>query len=63
MEIHPTTTNKVHRELIKIAEVALMLGISQSSVRRLIERGLLKANRNLRHLLISQKALQGFINN
>jgi len=52
----------LQRELLKIAEVAIMLGISQSTVRRLIDRGLLKANRSLRHLLISRDALQMFIN-
>ena len=62
MEIYSPTNSTVQRELLKISEVAFMLGISQSSVRRLIDRGILKANRNLRHLLISQKALQGFIN-
>lgn len=55
-------SNPLQRELLKIAEVAVMLGISQASVRRLIDRGLLKPNRSLRHLLISRDALQTFVN-
>lgn len=57
-----STSNPLQRELLKIAEVAVMLGISQASVRRLIDRGLLKPNRSLRHLLISRDALQSFVN-
>jgi DNA-directed RNA polymerase specialized sigma24 family protein len=37
------------RGALKLAEAARYLGISQISVRRLIERGLLRPNRNLRH--------------
>ena len=46
----------------KIKEAAAYLGgISQITVRRLIERGLIKPNRALRHILISKAELDRFL--
>ena len=48
---------------LKIKEAAAYLGgISQITVRRLIERGLIKPNRALRHILISKAELDRFLN-
>jgi excisionase family DNA binding protein len=47
---------------LKIKEAAAYLGgISQITVRRLIERGLIKPNRALRHILISKAELDRFL--
>ena len=47
---------------LKIKEAAAYLGgISQITVRRLIERGLIKPNRVLRHILISKAELDRFL--
>ena len=47
---------------LKIREAAAYLGgISQITVRRLIERGLIKPNRVLRHILISKAELDRFL--
>jgi hypothetical protein len=48
---------------LKIKEAAEYLGgLSTISVRRLIKRGLIKPNHALRHVLISIKELDRFIN-
>jgi excisionase family DNA binding protein len=47
---------------LEIKEAAAYLGgISQNTVRRLIERGLIKPNRALRHILISKAELDRFL--
>jgi len=47
---------------LKIKEAAAYLGgISQITVRRLIERGLIKPTRALRHILISKAELDRFL--
>jgi len=47
---------------LKIKEAAAYLGgISQITIRRLIERGLIKPNRALRHILISKAELDRFL--
>jgi hypothetical protein len=52
-----------NRGALKLKDVCEYLGgISGSSVRRLIERGLLKPNRSLRHILIPIGELDRFIN-
>jgi excisionase family DNA binding protein len=56
-----STTTEQMRGALKLAEAARYLGISQISVRRLIERGLLRPNRNLRHLLFSLEELDRFL--
>jgi excisionase family DNA binding protein len=56
-----STTTEQMRGALKLADAARYLGISQISVRRLIERGLLRPNRNLRHLLFSLEELDRFL--
>jgi excisionase family DNA binding protein len=48
----PNSNRLVTKKAVKIGEAAELLGISESSVRRLIDRGILKPSRVLRHLLI-----------
>jgi excisionase family DNA binding protein len=50
------------RRAYKIKQVAEIIGCSEISVRRLITRGLLRANRRLRHLLISETEINRFLN-
>lgn len=45
----------------KIAEVAAILGISESSVRRAIKSGDLRAVRKLRHILIPATEIERFL--
>ena len=50
------------RGALKLKEAAKYLGgVSQITVRRLIERGLIKPNRSLRHLLIPVSELDRFL--
>jgi excisionase family DNA binding protein len=44
-----------------IVQAAKILGISPVSVRRLIARGLLRPNKTLRHLRISQNEVDRFL--
>lgn len=44
-----------------VKEAALILGVSEKSVRRLIDRGLLRPSRALRHLLIPRKEIERFL--
>jgi excisionase family DNA binding protein len=46
---------------LKIKDAAKYLGISSISVRRLIERGLIKPNRALRHVIIPLSELTRFL--
>ncbi|MBA3573168.1 MAG: helix-turn-helix domain-containing protein [Pyrinomonadaceae bacterium] len=47
---------------LKIKDVARYLGgISHTSVRRLIKRGLIKPNRSLRHVLVPVSELDKFL--
>jgi excisionase family DNA binding protein len=52
---------ELQRLAFSIAETAEILGISAVSVRRLIGRGLIRANRTLRHLRISQAEIDRFL--
>ena len=57
------TTTTLNQGALKLKDSCAYLGgISPSSVRRLIERGLLKPNRALRHILIPIAELNHFIN-
>jgi excisionase family DNA binding protein len=51
----------INRKAFSIKETGMLLGISQSSVRRLIKRGLLRPNRALRHLLIPASEIDRFL--
>jgi excisionase family DNA binding protein len=44
-----------------VRETAKILGVSEKTVRRLISRKLLRASRALRHLLISKKEIERFL--
>jgi hypothetical protein len=52
---------RINRKAYSIRETAGALGISATSVRRLIQRGLLRPNRALRHLLISAIEIDRFL--
>ena len=49
------------RLAFSVKETAEILGISEKTVRRLISRGLLRASRALRHLLIAKKEIERFL--
>lgn len=51
----------IERLAYSISETAAALGVSPISVRRLIDRGLLRPNRALRHLLIPAGELDRFL--
>lgn len=55
------TTNQLPRLAYSVQEAALILGVSEKSVRRLIVRGLLRPSRALRHLLIPRKEIERFL--
>ena len=64
----PNTKSSAHasigaceRMAFSLEECAKLLGISVKSVRRLIERGLLKPSRALRHLRISRVEIEKFL--
>jgi hypothetical protein len=46
---------------LKVKDAANYLGVSPISVRRLIERGLIKPNRALRHVIIPISELDRFL--
>jgi excisionase family DNA binding protein len=52
---------EVRRRAFSIREAATILNVSQISVRRLIQRGLLHPNRTLRHLRISESEITRFL--
>ena len=52
---------RLPRLAFSVRETAEMLGISEKTVRRLIDRGLLRPSRALRHLLISKKEIEHFL--
>jgi len=49
------------RLAFKITEVAEMLGVSESSVRRLIDNGTLRSIGKLRHILIPKSEIARFL--
>jgi excisionase family DNA binding protein len=60
MEAYPNCS-VVSPRALKLRQAANYLGVSTISVRRLIERGLIKPNRALRHLLIPVSELDRFL--
>jgi len=52
---------KEARGALKMKEAAKYLSVSQQTLRRLVERGLIRPNRALRHLLFSVKELDRFL--
>jgi excisionase family DNA binding protein len=57
----PSSDNDRGRLTMKVPEAAEMLGVNAQSVRRLIDRGEIKAIRSLRHPLIPVSEIQRFI--
>lgn len=57
----PVKGNTLTREAYKIAETAALLSLSEKSVRRLIDRGLLHAINALRHKLIPRSEIERFL--
>ena len=51
----------LRRLAFSVRETAEMLGVSEKTVRRLIGRGLIRPSRALRHLLISKKEIERFL--
>jgi excisionase family DNA binding protein len=49
------------RMAFSVRETAEILGVSDKTVRRLIDRKLLRASRALRHLLIPKKEIERFL--
>ena len=52
--------NSGGRLTVKINEAAAMLGVSAQSIRRAIERGDIRVNRKLRHILIPLSEVERF---
>jgi Helix-turn-helix domain len=57
----PEATVEVRRRAFSIKESAIIIGVSPISVRRLIVRGLLRPNRSLRHIRISEAEIERFL--
>jgi hypothetical protein len=61
-ELKPPSRPKVMPAALKLKDACIYLGgISPSALRRLIRRGLIKANRGLRHILIPVAELDRFL--
>jgi len=54
-------TNGSERIFYSVSEVAEMFNISEKSVYRLLDRGLLKSSSALRHKRISRASIQEFV--
>jgi len=57
----PPQPGTVPRLAFSIRETAQMLGVCEKSVRRLIERGLLKTSRALRHHRVTRQEIERFL--
>jgi excisionase family DNA binding protein len=57
----PPEPSAVFRLAFSIRETAQMLGVCEKSVRRLIERGLLKTSRALRHHRVTKQEIERFL--
>jgi len=53
---------RLQRKAYSVRETAVILGCSEISIRRLISRGLLRANRALRHIRICTTEIENFLN-
>ena len=58
----PTEPSAVSRLAFSLRETAQMLGVCEKSVRRLIDRGLLKTSRALRHHRVTKQEIERFLN-
>lgn len=54
---------EIFRLAFSVSETAIILGVSEKSVRRLIDRKLLRPSRALRHLLIPRSEIERFLHN
>ena len=52
--------NSVQRLTVKISEAAALLGVSIPTIRRAIDRGDIRVNRKLRHVLIPMSEIERF---
>jgi excisionase family DNA binding protein len=52
---------RLPRLAYSVKEAAEILGVSDKTIRRLVDRGLLKPSRAIRHLLIPASSLQRFL--
>ncbi len=55
------SVNSGGRLAFSVSETAIMLGVCDKTVRRLVHRGLLRPSKALRHLLISRKEIDRFL--
>jgi excisionase family DNA binding protein len=55
-----TTQTNIQRLTVKIPEAAALLGVSIPTIRRAIDRGDIRVNRKLRHVLIPISELERF---
>jgi excisionase family DNA binding protein len=53
--------NRLPRLAYSVRETAVILGVCEKTVRRLISRGLLKSSSALRHILIPKKEIERFL--
>ena len=51
----------INRKALKIAETAGALGVTPVSIRRAIQRGMLRPCRAFRHVLISMEEIERFL--
>jgi excisionase family DNA binding protein len=58
---HPAAERKPLRLAFSVRETAEMLGVCEKTVRRLIDRGLLRPSRALRHHLIPKRKIERFL--
>lgn len=61
IEIPPVPARDLERLAYSLAETAKVLGISRSSVRRLLNRKLLRASGALRHKVIGRSEIERFL--
>lgn len=61
MQRIPDNPGQPQRLAYKIGEAASLLGVTEITVRRLIQRGLIRVNRSLRHPLVPASELIRFL--
>ncbi|PAW81068.1 MAG: hypothetical protein B9S33_17395 [Pedosphaera sp. Tous-C6FEB] len=59
--MRPTASNQLGRLAYSLSETALVLGISETSVRRLLSRKLIRASGALRHKVIAKAEVERFL--
>lgn len=56
-----TATRPIRPQALKLPDAARYLGLSQKTVRRLVERGELRRVSSVRHLLFAVRTLDAFL--